>query len=128
MTPHRIVVVMLMGFLAQFVAWGGGGKEAAAQSEGCPPGCVSAIDAAAVPGCRYEHTVRRPKPPLPGAAIFDEVDGIEAGGSVVVLTNAQGAMSCVRGPKQEPLPLTPPEYGACLGLLHQAVADAPCDP
>jgi hypothetical protein len=56
MIPHRIVVVVLMGVLAQFVAWGGGGTDIAAQTEGCPDECASAIRQLAVAGCRYTHT------------------------------------------------------------------------
>jgi hypothetical protein len=130
MTPHRIVVVVLMYVLAQLVPGGGGGMEVAAQPADCPMQCATLIGQAAIPGCIVIHHIEPPPFTAGGVMVVDIVTGPIAGLTAHLVidpshTIADSGFAC--GGQEGNIPLESAEYGACLSLFHQEVAAANCE-
>jgi len=133
MTPHRIVVVVLMGVLAQLVPGGGGGMEVAAQQAGCPELCANLITTLATPGCVVLHQVIADPDALEPLLIIDAVlEAPPPAFGVFLAISPQASQpvpqfSCRFAFGVILAPLTQAEYGACLMLFHQEVVAANCE-
>jgi hypothetical protein len=135
MAQRRVVVVLLMGVLAQLVNGGGGGHEVEAQQAGCPKFCADSIGQAVITGCVVRHEVLGPaNPDLDcGHVVLDIATSEEVGGAEVTIGMGLSCPGFPNGPVFQCIGasafilLTSAEYGACLGQFHQEVAAVGCE-
>jgi hypothetical protein len=122
MTPHRIVVVMLMGVLALLLA------RVEASAAACPcydeaETIVNVIDGEA---CRYVKEVTRE--PAKGEFVFTAnlilVEGVVIAHVLQLLSHPSSFTCSFRGVTMTGL--TAAQYGACLSELLQAAQAADC--